>query len=38
MSRFIRTLGRMAGVIAVGLFCACSWFVGRATLYLVGGD
>jgi hypothetical protein len=30
--------GRMAGVIAVGLFGACTWFIGRATVYLLGGD
>jgi hypothetical protein len=30
--------GRMAGVLAVGLFGGCIWFIGRATIYLLGGD
>jgi hypothetical protein len=30
--------GRMAGVLAIGLFGACTWFIGRATVYLLGGD
>ena len=30
--------GRAAGILAVGLFGSCIWFIGRVTLYLLGGD
>jgi hypothetical protein len=30
--------GSMAGVLAVGLFGFCTWLIGRATVYLLGGD
>ena len=30
--------GRMAGVLSVGLFGCCIWLIGRATIYLLGGD
>jgi hypothetical protein len=30
--------GRMAGVLAVGLFGGAIWLIGRAAVYLLGGD
>jgi hypothetical protein len=30
--------GRMAGVVAIGLFGGVIWFMGRTTVYLLGGD
>jgi hypothetical protein len=30
--------GRMAGVLAVALFGGLIWSVGRAAIYLLGGD
>ena len=30
--------GRMAGVLAAGLFGGGIWLIGRATVYLLGGD
>ena len=30
--------GRMAGVLAVGFFGAGIWMIGRAAVYLLGGD